>query len=505
MLLQRESVPVTNNFYRGNTMPLSYPFETVSTCPIYIIPNFGTINWDKVTEDTVKQNIKRIETGPHEKHHNEQVMMYIHVPFCTSFCLYCNFARDKFPWQDELVLERYVDYLIKEIDFYLDRLAYSKRKKMCALYIGGGSPSTLGAKNVERLVGHLARKIPNFSDIEKTFTGEPKTLKNKDLLTVLNTFKFDRITFGIETTDSKTKKMIGRTDKEQDLISVFENLDVLNFKGDTCVDMMYNFPGQSLLDFEKDLKSIVEDFSPTEIDAYNLVYLPYRPLHKLILKGKFPQPANMIELLKMREFVYDYLLDSGYHNTISETYSKHSHVSEYQKAHCARHDIMGVGVAARGNLNDFVSINPATTKQWMKNIDVFKGPSTQTLQDIGKDGVFYRIMTMWPRYKELDKNLLETYSDVKSYNKLMKIFERHKRLNIVDEKDDKYIINKLGVIWHPNMQLDYMSINMNLWGKVLFKHFTEKKKTWDRKLRYKTTYITRFMDYFTEKYPKLMK
>jgi len=94
---------------------------------------------------------------------NEEIMMYVHVPFCTSYCHYCNFARDRFPWRDHSVLDKYTEYLIREIDYYMDEVPYVHTRKFTSMYIGGGSPSTLGAANLERLLSHMAKKLPNWS------------------------------------------------------------------------------------------------------------------------------------------------------------------------------------------------------------------------------------------------------------------------------------------------------------------------------------------------------
>ncbi len=490
-------------FYVGDNPLNYYPFGNVNTCPMFIVPNFGTLNWDNISYNEVKKNILSLNNDADKLHEN--IMMYIHVPFCLSFCHYCNFARNKFPWKDKTTLDTYVDYLIKEIDFYMDRVPYIKGQRFSALYIGGGSPSTLGVDNIDRLLTHLQRKIPGYDLIEKTFTGEPKTLKFEDLIKILVDKGINRVTFGIETTNVKYRKLIGRTDTIEDVEIVFNNMDKFGFKGDISVDFMFNHPDQPFDDVVKDIQKVIECYNPTEIDVYNTIYVPYQPLHKRVMKGLIPQPANIFELLKMREYIYDYLLNKGYNNTISETYSKNKKRTQYQTAHCGRQDILGIGVAARGNLKGMVSINPSTIDQWIKNIDDNDGPSTDNLQKIGRDGVLHRLMTMWPRYKEMKKTYLEGFSDVKSFKRMKKILEKHLELKVIEETKDAYIINKLGVLWNPNLQWDYMSNRLNIWGLMIKKHFAEQRKNWGSKIRFKRTFATRFIDYFTDKYPRLMK
>jgi len=490
------------NYYLGDDALAEHPFDEVNTCPIYIIPNFGTLDWDAPSPEAVAQNLKRLNDADDAL--NDEIMMYVHVPFCTSYCHYCNFARDRFPWRDHSVLDKYTDYLIREIDYYMDEVPYVHTRKFSSMYVGGGSPSTLGAANLERLLSHMAKKIPDWASIEKTFTGEPKTLKDTGTIEVLVRYGIDRITFGIETLNPTHRKFIGRTDKVEDIDSVFSGLEKAGFEGDTCADFMFNHPGQTLEEMKEDLDRIIHEYQPTELDTYNTIYVPYRPLHKLVLKGKVPQPANIRTLLEMREYMYEALTQNGYHNTIAETYSKRPERSQYQRAHCARQDIIGIGVGARGNFKDMVSINPGTTEAWMAALDE-RRYSTSTLQTIGRNGVLKRIMVMWPRYMTLSKRLFDSFSDVKSFKGMRRILERHVELGICDETADEYRMNKLGVLWHPNMQWDYMNPDLNVWGKVIGNHFGEAKRNWDAKERFRRTPTVRFMDYFTDKYPKLMK
>ena len=148
------------------------------------------------------------------------------------------------------------------------------------------------------------------------------------------------------------------------------------------MDFIFNHPGQTFDNVATDLDQVVNWYSPTELDTYNTIYVPYRPLHKLILRGAVPQPANMLELLKMKEFLYDYLITNGYHNTVAETYSKHKHKSQYQTAHCGRQNIVGIGVGALGTFDTNMAVNPPTIKNWMRNVDEHGGISMESFQDV---------------------------------------------------------------------------------------------------------------------------
>lgn len=107
----------SENYYLGDSPSRPVPFDGVMTVSHYIMPNFATMDWHQVAREQVVENIKSLQDPGGNL--NDRIMMYIHVPYCKSFCHYCNFNRFHYPKQDSERLEKYTDYLIKEIDWYM--------------------------------------------------------------------------------------------------------------------------------------------------------------------------------------------------------------------------------------------------------------------------------------------------------------------------------------------------------------------------------------------------
>jgi hypothetical protein len=114
-------------------------------------------------------------------------------------------------------------------------------------------------------------------------------------------------------------------------------------------------------------------------------------------------------------------------------------------------------------------------------------------------------MVMFPRYKELTKHYLAEFADAKNFEKMKGIVRDHVDAGVVEEHDDRYTINKLGVIWICNLQTDYMKPSFNTLGKVLIKVLSEKPKNFDNEKRFRVNPLTQFIANNVEKYPKLMK
>ncbi len=490
-----------SSYYLGDNASNYLPFDDLQTIQHFIVPNFGTMNWERIGHENALKNFARLQDDRDAVY--DDIMIYIHVPYCLSMCHYCNFNKFQYPFRNEDSLMTYVEYLIKELDYYL-RLPYVQSRRVTAVYFGGGSPSVLTIPAAKRIFEHLARVLPNWNELERTFTGEPRTLKNPELLQLLVDYGFNRVTFGVESLNEDIRKQIGRWDTLEDVAAVFSGLEKVGYKGEKDVDLMFDLPGQTFAGFQQELDILIRDFAPDELDAYGTIYLPYRALHKLIVQEKRTQPGTMWQLLQMREYLYDFMTAHGYHNTIAETWSKKPERTQYQTAHCARQNIVGVGTAARSNFKDMVGINPDKVERWMQNIDEH-GVSTETLQSIGREGVFDRIMVMFPRYKELSKAYLEEFSDTPNFGRLTGILKKHVDVGVVDEHDDRYTVNKLGVIWICNLQTDYMRPSLNMLGKVLLKALSDKPKNFDNPERFKVNMLTQFIANNIDKYPKLMK
>jgi coproporphyrinogen III oxidase-like Fe-S oxidoreductase len=451
-------------YYYGTGATDYLPYDRIHLISHYIMPNYCTLDWDRIPASRVQQNLQQLQDSSGAVY--DDIQMYIHIPYCPYFCHYCSFTRRHLPRHDDSELKRYIELLIREINYYL-KLPYVASRRFTSVCIGGGSPSSLPAAVLEPLFDYLATHLPGFRSIETTFTGEARSLRRPELLQLLKDYGWNRITWGIESLDDEIRREIGRHDTRADIEAVYAGLAKIGYVGETSLDMMFDLPGQSFVGFERELEDLVTNFKPDVLDAYSTIYLPYRPLTRMISSGKARQPPSIWNLLRMRERLYDVMLDHGYRNIVAETYSRtRTGPTHYLLGQCAREDIIPIGMAARGNFKDMVTVNPDTFEAWSDNIER-NGVSTDNLQSIGLDGVLDRVMVMWPRLKVLSKAYLERFRGVRRYRTLMKALQRQVEIGVVDEREDRFEVNKLGVIWNGNLQTDYMRPSFNATGRLL--------------------------------------
>ncbi len=178
---------------------------------------------------------------------------YIHIPFCKSKCFYCAFTSTC-----NLNLETgYVISLLKDID------TNYQGNKLKTLYIGGGTPSILPLKHVQKIMN----KFDLFEDEEVTFELNPENATEEYLKGLLD-LGINRLSIGIQTFDDNILKIINRTHDSKKAIETVKLAQEVGFKN-ISVDLIYGLPTQTLEGFREDLKT-AKDLGIQHISLYGL-------------------------------------------------------------------------------------------------------------------------------------------------------------------------------------------------------------------------------------------
>lgn len=190
--------------------------------------------------------------------------LYIGIPFCPSICSYCSFSSSPLEkWKDSM--DAYLDALCKEIFSFGQ--AY-KNRKLNTIYIGGGTPTTLEAHQLERLLRLLE---DTFSyEYLKEFTveaGRPDSI-TKEKLKVLSRYPVTRISINPQTMQQKTLDAVGRRHTVQDVKDIFHLARSLGFDN-INMDLIAGLPNEDALDM-RDTLSQVEELAPDSLTVHAL-------------------------------------------------------------------------------------------------------------------------------------------------------------------------------------------------------------------------------------------
>ncbi len=177
--------------------------------------------------------------------------LYVGIPFCPTTCSYCSFTSYPLAkWESRV--DAYLDALCKELRFIA---SVSKNKKLNTIYIGGGTPTTLSPKQLDRLLTEIEAHF-SFADLQE-FTveaGRPDSI-TREKLQVLKEHEIGRISINPQTMQQKTLDLVGRGHTVEDIKRVYEMAREIGFDN-INMDLIAGLPEETLEDMEDTLQEI---------------------------------------------------------------------------------------------------------------------------------------------------------------------------------------------------------------------------------------------------------
>ena len=190
--------------------------------------------------------------------------IYISIPFCPSRCAYCSFVSYTTPRLLSLV-DEYLEAIINELD---ERLRTVKKLglKVTTVYIGGGTPTTLTAKQLEKIFKKLTEYIDTHELLEFTLeAGRPDTI-TEDKLKVALKYGVTRVSVNPQTLNDDILKEIGRKHTVEDFYKAYEIAKKVGIK-DINVDLIAGLPNDDFKNFSETIDKIIE-LAPTNITVH---------------------------------------------------------------------------------------------------------------------------------------------------------------------------------------------------------------------------------------------
>ena len=224
--------------------------------------------------------------------------LYIGIPFCPTTCAYCSFTSYPIAqWKNRT--EEYLEALCKEISFVGE---VSREKKLNTIYMGGGTPTTLEAEQLDRLLTHVEK---TFSLAElKEFTveaGRPDSI-TKEKLEVLKKHHITRISINPQTMQEKTLDSIGRKHTVEDVVNVFRMARELGFDN-INMDLIAGLSGETISDMRDTLEKIKE-LQPDNLTVHSLAIKRASRLNQSEAKKELISQSEMLS--EMIELAREY-------------------------------------------------------------------------------------------------------------------------------------------------------------------------------------------------------
>ena len=190
--------------------------------------------------------------------------LYVGIPFCPSVCSYCSFSSGPLDrWKEKV--DAYVDALCKELEFIAER---SKNKKLNTIYIGGGTPTTLTAEQLERLMSWIDEKFSREYLLEYTVeAGRPDSI-TEEKLKVIKNHDITRISINPQSMQQKTLDVIGRKHTVEEIKEAYALARKTGFDN-INMDIIAGLPGEDISDMEDTLAQIAQ-MHPDSLTVHSL-------------------------------------------------------------------------------------------------------------------------------------------------------------------------------------------------------------------------------------------
>lgn len=274
--------------------------------------------------------------------------VYIHIPFCTSICSYCDFC--KIFYQDNLV-NKYLDLLEQEI-----KNSYNN-EKIKTIYIGGGTPSCLNLNQLKRLFSIVG--LFNLDKLfEFTFECNINDL-DKEKLEFLYLNKVNRLSIGIQTFNPKFLKLLNRKHTKTEVFNKIDMIKKIGFKN-INVDLIYALPDESLADLNEDLDNFLK-LDVNHISTYSLI------IEKNTVFGiNGLKQVNEDLDYEMYKLICKKLKEKGFKHYEISNFAKDNFFSKHNLTYWNNLEYYGFGLGATGYIDGIRYTNTRSIKNYLK-------------------------------------------------------------------------------------------------------------------------------------------
>jgi oxygen-independent coproporphyrinogen-3 oxidase len=273
---------------------------------------------------------------------------YVHIPFCTVKCGYCDFNTYTSSELGTLKQSDFAATLLGEIGLSANILKQSdvSLRKLKTVFFGGGTPSLLPAADLISILNSLETEFGFQEDAEITFEANPDSV-TKESLVALREAGFNRISIGMQSAVPDVLKTLERTHNPENVAIAVDIAKSLGYR--TSLDLIFGAPGESLSQWEKTIRQVIE-LDPGHLSAYSLIVEPGTKLARQINSGELAEPDEDLQADKY-ELADKLLSEAGYSWYEISNWSKTEELkSNHNLAYWSGQDWWGYGPGAHSHL-----------------------------------------------------------------------------------------------------------------------------------------------------------
>lgn len=264
--------------------------------------------------------------------------VYIHIPFCRSKCPYCDFFSFRAKKEE---INAYVDILCDKIKMWGNKTD----KIVDTVYLGGGTPSILGAESCCRIINTVKDNFKVTDDCEITIEANPSSGKFFDFKKAYDN-GINRVSLGVQSVNENELKKLGRIHSREDVentISLIKNSGIDNFS----LDLMIGIPEQTTDSLKKSIDFCINS-GAKHISSYMLKIEENTVFYNR--RGNYIFPDDDLTA-DMYLFAVDYLSENGFRQYEISNFAKTGYESKHNNKYWLLDDYLGIGPAAHSMMD----------------------------------------------------------------------------------------------------------------------------------------------------------
>lgn len=286
--------------------------------------------------------------------------IYVHIPFCTSKCYYCDFCS-VCNFKQEKVKE-YINCVIKEIISEAEILA---ENEVNSIYIGGGTPSAIDAQHIQNILQVIYSCTTVTDDAEITIEVNPESV-TKDKLEIYKQIGINRISIGLQTINNEILKNIGRKSTLGTFEKAYNEILSTGFEN-ISVDVICGLPEDNLNNFKHTIEYILKLPKLKHISSYSLEVHENTKMEFLINNNFLTLPTSEEE--RDMKYLMDELLDTNQFKIYEiSNYAKPGFEARHNMKYWSGEYYLGFGAAAASYINSTRYTNIRDVEKYIQGI-----------------------------------------------------------------------------------------------------------------------------------------
>ena len=267
--------------------------------------------------------------------------LYIHIPFCKSKCLYCDFYS--LP-HSEAQMDRYTEVLIRHL---AEIAPHAAGHLVDTVYFGGGTPSYLGAKRLVKILKAVKKLYRVEKHAEITLEANPESLSDRFTVARLRFAGFNRVSLGVQSASNDELYAVGRIHTFQQVeqsVAAVRKGKIRNLS----LDLIYGLPGQTMESWQESVKKIAA-LHPEHLSCYGLKIEEGTPLHAM--RDTLTLADDDLQA-DMYLWCCEYLKDLGYEHYEISNFARRGYRSRHNSRYWKLSEYAGFGPGAHSDFGD---------------------------------------------------------------------------------------------------------------------------------------------------------